>query len=58
VPGGRFADLRHAASAALKPVVLNALRKKPRCVVLEDAADTDPRMYRFLQQVYYIPAPA
>jgi len=46
---------RAATSAALKPVVLDALRRAPQCVVLEDAAGADPRMYRFLQQVYYIP---
>ena len=53
-PAGRFPDLRHATSVALKAVVLNALRA-PRCVVLEDLADADPRMYRFLQRVYYVP---
>jgi hypothetical protein len=55
-PAGRFRTVRHATSAALKPLVLNALRGAPRCVVLEDVAGADPRMYRFLQQVYYIPA--
>ncbi len=32
-----------------------ALRLSPRCIVLEDVADGDPRMYRFLQHVYYLP---
>lgn len=54
-PAGRFGEVRRATSIALKPAVQEALRKKPRCVVLDDVADTDPRMYRFLQQVYYIP---
>jgi len=49
------ADIRHATSVALKPLVLNALRKAPRCLVLENMAGADPRMYRFLQQVYHIP---
>lgn len=55
-PAGRFATVRHATSVALKPVVLDALRRMPRCVVLEDVTDADPRMYRFLQQVYYVPS--
>ena len=53
---GRFASVRNATSAALRPSVLNALRRLPRCVVVENVEDADPRMYRFLQQVYYIPA--
>jgi hypothetical protein len=52
---GRFGSVRDATSLALKPSVLDALRRAPRCVVLEDVAGADPRMYRFLQQVYYIP---
>jgi hypothetical protein len=54
-PAGRFGSVRHATSVALKPFVLDALRKVPRCLVLEDVADADPRMYRFLQQVYFVP---
>lgn len=54
-PAGRFGEVRRATSIALKPVVQDALRKRPHCVVLDDVADADPRMYRFLQQVYYIP---
>lgn len=54
-PAGRFASVRQATSVALKPVVLDALRRAPRCIVLEDVAGADPRMYRFLQQVYYVP---
>jgi hypothetical protein len=55
-PAGRFGSIRNATSAALKPAVLNALRREPRCLVLENIADADPRMYRFLQHVYYTPA--
>ena len=55
-PAGRFGSVRNATSVALKPSVLDALRRLPRCLVLENVADADPRMYRFLQQVYYIPA--
>ena len=55
-PAGRFGSVRNATSVALKPSVLDALRRLPRCLVLENIADADPRMYRFLQQVYYIPA--
>ena len=49
----RFPDVRRATSMVLKPLVLDALRQSPRCVVLEDVSGTDPRMYRFLQKVYY-----
>ena len=54
-PVGRFGSIRNATSVALKPSVLDAIRRLPRCLVLEDVADADPRMYRFLQQVYYVP---
>jgi hypothetical protein len=47
---------RDATSIALKSSVLDALRRMPRCLVLEDVAGADPRVYRFLQQVHYIPA--
>ena len=57
-PAGRFGSIRTATSVALKPSVLDALRRMPRCLVLEDVAAADPRMYRFLQQIYYIPAVA
>jgi len=53
---GRFRSVRDATSVVLKPSVLDALRTQPRCLVLENVADADPRMYRFLQQVYYVPA--
>ena len=53
-PAGCFGSV--PTSAALKPSVLDAFRRQPRCLVLENLADVDPRMYRFLQQVYYIPA--
>lgn len=52
---GRFESLRKATSIALKPSVQNAFRRQPQCLVLEDVAGADPRMYRFLQKVYYIP---
>ena len=55
-PAGRFGSVHNATSVALKPAVLGALRRLPRCLVLEEVAGADPRMYRFLQQVYYIPA--
>ena len=55
-PAGRFGSVRNATSVALKPSVLDALHRQPRCLVLENLADADPRMYRFLQQVYYIPS--
>ncbi len=52
---GRFGDVRRATSIVLKPAVQEALRTRPCCIVLDDVADADPKMYRFLQQVYYIP---
>lgn len=55
-PAGRLGNIRNATSAALKPSVLDVLRRQPRCLVIDNVADADPRMYRFLQQVYYIPA--
>ena len=54
-PAGRFGSVRDATSVALKPSVLDALGRLPRCLVLEDVAGADPRMYRFLQQVCYVP---
>ena len=44
-----------APSIALKPLVFGSLRATPRCVVVEDVTDADPRMYRFLQELYYVP---
>jgi hypothetical protein len=55
-PAGRIGSVRNPTSVSLKPSVLDALRRLPRCLVLEDFVDADPRMYRFLQQVYYLPA--
>jgi hypothetical protein len=55
-PAGCFGSVLNATSLFLKHSVLNLLRKQPRCLVLEDVAGADPRMYRFLQQVYYSPA--
>lgn len=54
-PAGRFGDVRNATSMALKPAVEAALRKSPCCVVIDGIAGADPRMYRFLQQIYYLP---
>ena len=42
-------------SISLQARTLNALRTSPRCLILEDVARADPRMYRFLQHVYYLP---
>jgi hypothetical protein len=44
-----------AATMSLKPSVLAALKREPRAIFLEDMADTDPRMYRFLQDIYHSP---
>jgi len=51
----RFADLRHATTVHLKPLVLNTLRATPHCVIVEDVERVEPRMYRFLQELYYVP---
>jgi hypothetical protein len=39
----------------LKPAILESLAQAPRVVFLEDVAEADPRMYRFLQGVYHSP---
>jgi hypothetical protein len=44
-----------ATSSALKAGVLAALEAEPRPILLEDATDCDPRMYRFLRAVYHTP---
>ena len=46
---GRF------TSVQLKPLVLDALRTTPHCVILEGVELVEPRMYRFLQELYYVP---
>jgi hypothetical protein len=52
---GRFGELRRATTLHLKPLVLNALRANPRCVVLENVEAVEARMYRFLQEVCSLP---
>jgi hypothetical protein len=54
VAAGPLGSVRNATSVALKPSVLDALRRLPQCLIIENVGDVDPRMYRFLQQVYYI----
>jgi len=51
----RFDELRQATTIHLKPLVLNKLSEDPCCVVIEDIEDVEPRMYRFLQKLYYVP---
>ena len=51
----QFPSLPKTTSPALKALVQNALCRAPQCVVVEDLHDADPRMYRFLQKLYYIP---
>lgn len=53
VPGAQ--PLERMTSIALKPLVLGSIRNSPLCVVLEDVTHADPRMYRFLQELYYLP---
>lgn len=47
--------LDRATSIRLKPLILESLRSPPVCVLIEDVAHADPRMYRFLQELHYIP---
>jgi hypothetical protein len=47
--------LRRPTSLNLKIAVLNAIAQSPCCVVLENAADAEPRIYRFLQRMFYVP---
>ena len=42
-------------SMSLKAAVLDSLKHEPRAVFLEDIAEADPRMYRFLQAIYHSP---
>jgi hypothetical protein len=51
----QFPSLPKTTSPALKALVQNALCRAPQCVVVEDLHDADPRMYRFLQRLYYTP---
>jgi len=44
-----------APSSVLKATVLPALRAEPCAILLDDANECDPRMYRFLQAIYYSP---
>jgi hypothetical protein len=37
---------------ALKPAVLESLKREPRVLLVEDARRADPRMYHFLQAIY------
>jgi len=53
IPG--IESLERAASVRLKPLILARLREAPVCVLVEDVAHADPRMYRFLQELYYVP---
>ncbi len=46
---------RRSGSVALKGAVLAAMRASPRVLIVEDLAGAGPRMYRFLQQLYYLP---
>lgn len=46
-------DRRKPTSAALRRLVLDALQRTPQCVVVENLRGASPRMYRFLQQVYW-----
>jgi len=50
----RRPDLRKAPSASLKALILKALADQPRCVLIEDARDAEPRTYRFLQRIYHL----
>jgi hypothetical protein len=51
----RYPTLSDATSIALKGAVLDALKAEPRPILLEDFEHADPRMYRFLQEVYHVP---
>lgn len=47
--------LRRATTVTLKGAVLEAMKTQPRPILLEDVQHADPRMYRFLQQLYHLP---
>jgi predicted ATPase len=48
-------SLRNATSISLKGAVLGLLKAEPRLIFLEDVEHADPRIYRFLQEVYHLP---
>lgn len=51
----RFPVLRKATTVTLKGAVLEAMRVRPRPILVENVEHADPRMYRFLQQIYHLP---
>jgi hypothetical protein len=51
----RYSSAARATSMHLKPLVLHALRADPAVVMVDNLDSGDPRMYRFLQELYYIP---
>ena len=52
---GRCLNLRNATSITLRGAVLEALKASPRPILVEDVEHADPRMYRFLQELYHLP---
>lgn len=50
-----FASVERATSLALKGAILESLRERPHIVEIDDVSMADPRMYRFLQQVRFLP---
>ncbi|MCC7155684.1 MAG: ATP-binding protein [Bryobacterales bacterium] len=53
-PGSR-PNLKSVTSPGLKSLILAKLRAKARCIVLENVRPAEPRTYRFLQEVHYLP---
>jgi hypothetical protein len=51
----RYSSAARATSMHLKPLALNALRANPAVVIVDNLESGDPRMYRFLQELYYVP---
>lgn len=47
--------LERLTSVRLRPLVLESLHRSPVCLLIEDVAHAGPRMYRFLQELYYVP---
>jgi predicted ATPase len=51
----RCSALHKATSVSLKGAVLETLKARPLPILLEDVEHADPRMYRFLQEIYHLP---
>jgi hypothetical protein len=50
----RHPDLRKVTSSGLKSAILDRLTGQPRCIILEQVRNAEPKTYRFLQEIYHL----